>query len=438
MYILQITLPFPKPENHCTIVKMKIRIHRGSNEIGASCFEIQGQKARILIDAGHPLDDSESSLPQNINLYDAVFISHCHQDHYGLLENMPSNVPVYMGAVAWDFVCANRLFMNKEALSLNLKPLAAWEPVTIGDLEIKPYLVDHSAPEAFSFLVDSGDKKLYYSGDFRAHGRKSKLFDNMCKRPPENIDALVMEGTMVNRSNTKYPNEDSVENGMIETINMSEGITCLISSSQNIDRLVSAYRAARNTKKIFVVDIYTAWILEKMRESGRSTPSIEWDDVKVLAKNWPGSKYYNVIKNNPDIFRKFTQKIYSDDIVIDLDCLQKEPNKYFMKMTPKYILRYANEHSTRPITVIYSMWEGYLAERTGTKGHLVYEKLRSKPMVKFEKIHTSGHATLDDLKTFASAINPKVIIPFHSEHKTQYPEHFENVKMLDDGELYTL
>ena len=417
---------------------MKIRIHRGSNEIGAACFEIQGQKARILIDAGHPLDDSESSLPKNINLYDAVFISHCHQDHYGLLENMPSNVPVYVGTVAWDFVCANRLFMKKEALSLNLKPLAAWEPVTIGDLKIKPYLVDHSAPEAFSFLVEDGDKKLFYSGDFRAHGRKSKLFDNICKRPPAGIDALVMEGTMVNRSNTKYPNEDSVENGMIDTINKSEGITCLISSSQNIDRIVSAYRAARLTGKIFVVDIYTAWILVKMCESGRSTPSIEWDDVKVIAKNWPGSVYYNVIKNNPEIFKNFTQKIYSDDIVIDLNELQKDPSKYFMKMTPKHVLRYANEYPTNPITVIYSMWEGYLAERAGSNGHRVYDELRSKPTIKFEKIHTSGHATLDDLKTFASAVNPKVIIPFHSEHKSQYPEHFENVKILDDGELYTL
>ncbi|WP_130420186.1 hypothetical protein [Edaphobacter modestus] len=39
----------------------------------------------------------------------------------------------------------------------------------------------------------------------------------------------------------------------------------LISSSQNIDRIVSTFRACKRTGKVLVIDIYTAWVLELMR-----------------------------------------------------------------------------------------------------------------------------------------------------------------------------
>ncbi|MFH0785747.1 MAG: hypothetical protein V2B20_27885 [Pseudomonadota bacterium] len=68
-----------------------------------------------------------------------------------------------------------------------------------------PLLVDHSVVDACSFLIEVEGKRLLYSGDFRAHGRKSVLFDRNVKYPPENIDVLMMEGTMMKRSNYDFP-----------------------------------------------------------------------------------------------------------------------------------------------------------------------------------------------------------------------------------------
>ena len=45
-------------------------------------------------------------------------------------------------------------------------------PLEIGPFVITPYLVDHSAFDAYSLLVEAGGRRLFYSGDFRAHGRK--------------------------------------------------------------------------------------------------------------------------------------------------------------------------------------------------------------------------------------------------------------------------
>ena len=54
--------------------------------------------------------------------------------------------------------------------------------------------------------------------------------------------------------------------------------------------------------------------------------------------------------------------------------------------------------------------------------------------VRYEYLHTSGHARLNDLKDFVDKLSPKKIIPIHSFHPEQYHDFFENVQMVDDGE----
>lgn len=47
--------------------------------------------------------------------------------------------------------------------------------------------------------------------------------------------------------------------------------------------------------------------------------------------------------------------------------------------------------------------------------------------------HTSGHADFEALQMFASAINPKKLIPIHTEHKKEFENYFENVAVLADN-----
>jgi len=81
-------------------------------------------------------------------------------------------------------------------------------------------------------------------------------------------------------------------------------------------------------------------------------------------------------------------------------------------------------------TIIYSMWEGYLTDK--------FKDFCNEKGITIEQVHTSGHATLGDLQDFASAINPKVLIPIHTFEPKKYVELFENVKILEDGEELTI
>ena len=70
------------------------------------------------------------------------------------------------------------------------------------------------------------------------------------------------------------PDESSVEEKIVTVLKNDTGPVFLICSAQNIDRIVSAYRAAKRSSRFFVVDIYTAWILEKIAVISNHTPQI--------------------------------------------------------------------------------------------------------------------------------------------------------------------
>ena len=79
---------------------MKLIIHRGDKEIGGSCIEIRSNSgASIFIDAGLELYGEKATLPKEIENTDAIFLSHAHPDHFGLLGRVPQNIPMYCGEI---------------------------------------------------------------------------------------------------------------------------------------------------------------------------------------------------------------------------------------------------------------------------------------------------------------------------------------------------
>ena len=76
-------------------------------------------------------------------------------------------------------------------------------------------------------------------------------------------------------------------------------------------------------------------------------------------------------------------------------------------------------------------WHGYLDQGESLR------KLKSyleEEDVRIEELHTSGHATISELKDLANALNPKTIIPIHTFHPEKFKDHFLNVRVVNNGE----
>ena len=270
---------------------------------------MQSDNSRILIDFGLPLVDENREqldsrkiikrskdelikkgfLPRIKGLYDnehpqidAVLLSHPHQDHYGLLSYINPNIPVYMSRGCNALIEVSYFFCQTNYDLGNIKTVRPWRPFKKGDFTITPYLVDHSGFDALAYLIEGEGKRIFYSGDFRGHGRKKVLFDNLLKYPPRNIDYLILEGSMIGRAKGKYDTESDIEEELVNLFTNEEKLFFVACSSQNIDRLVSVYRACLKTKRTFVIDPYTAFVLDKLKILSSQIPQHDWNNMKIF------------------------------------------------------------------------------------------------------------------------------------------------------------
>lgn len=412
---------------------MKITIHRGSQEIGGTCIELASRQTRILLDLGAPLSENSKVIDPTQLKADAVLVSHPHQDHYGLIELLDAETPVYIGALAKSLIEATRVFLKRELPENNFYHFTHGNSFQIGDFTITPRLVDHSAVDAYAFLIEAEGKRIYYSGDFRAHGRKKVLFDRLIKNPPPDIDLLFMEGTMMRRDNSEFPSEEHVQDKIFAQIRDQGNMSFLVSSSQNIDRLVSAYKACMDAGKTLVLDIYTAWVLEQMNQITRNVPDMSWDLVRVYTSN----SQYQTMKENADYFGSFAKRVWNRRV--KMEDLEASPSGYlfFGKMSHfKWIHRFKE---LGPLNLIYSQWLGYLGYSSERYfGAEEIASLRDDPQVNFVYAHTSGHATVEDLTVYARAIAPKRLVPIHTEFSNDYDGLFNNVVAIQDDFPYDL
>jgi ribonuclease J len=82
----------------------------------------------------------------------------------------------------------------------------------------------------------------------------------------------------------------------------------------------------------------------------------------------------------------------------------------------------------------FSMWRGYLSNPYHTEA---LEWCRAGG-AEIAYIHTSGHASPSDLRAFAAAIKPKMVVPVHSEKWDQESHGFGPIRRLADAESLML
>lgn len=297
-------------------------------------------------------------------------------------------------------------------------------PIQIGPFQITPYLVDHSAYDAYGLLVEAGGKRLFYSGDFRGHGRKGRLFEAFLQQPPSNIDVLLMEGTTLSRleENDAFPPEEALEQQMLEQIRETSGLVMVYASAQNIDRVVTLYRASKKAGRTLLIDLYTAAILEATGND--NIPQSFWPGVALFT---PERQRRQIVRLQAfDLLKRHAkQRVYREG-------LQQLASNAVLLFRPLHMEDLVAAQVLEGAGFIYSQWSGYLAEESSQK----WLNWLQDAGIEMQQIHTSGHASPADLQRFARALNPARLVPIHSFAPEKYPQQFDNVQFRQDGEWW--
>lgn len=411
---------------------MRACIHRGAREVGGSCVEVEHEGWRILLDLGLPLTagiDAESRLPAVTGLAggDAsllgIIVSHGHPDHWGLVPDAHKDVPVFIGE-ATQRILREAAFFTPTGADLRANGfLRDRQPFSLGPFTITPFLTDHSAFDAYSILIEADGRRLLYTGDVRAHGRKRGVFDRLVGEPPESINVLLLEGTHVGREQGEPSlSEEELQPELARVFGATEGLVLACYSPQNIDRLVTVFKAAKQSGRKLVLDLYAASVT---RASGNPRiPQAQWDDVLVYV---PLSQRIRV-KRSGEFERTAAirrQRVFPEQ-------LAAQASSFVMTFRGSMARELERVGCLDRAHCVWSLWPGYLENPSG-------ERMRqwlTNRQIPLTVLHSSGHAMVEDLQRLAAAISAERVTPIHTSAPHLYESLFANVELRADGEWW--
>lgn len=383
---------------------MTITIHRGTHQIGGCATEICSGDTRIVIDMGSELPTADGTVPQktlsilgvtegtpNCN---GVFFTHTHGDHIGQLEHMADGIPLYMGDTAKELCLILYRHLNQMPSVDKTKTIYALErantfqmakKIPVGSITVTPFWIDHSAFDAYMFLIEAEGLRILHTGDFRLHGFRGHKTIPMLQKYVGQVDWVICEGTMLSRETEIVLSERDIQQKARELMEQHPRVFVLC-SSMHIDRIAGLIHAIPDQRPI-VCDAYQNKILQYVETHHGSKA-----ELYRFGKRW-----YN--KNH----------IFFENIQ-ENGCLAFIRTNAWSRTLLDF---YDDSH------ILYSMWDGYLSGDTADAKLLSLLEGRA-----FTKLHTSGHATAGELQQIMDILRPrKGIIPIH----TEVPEKFRTL-----------
>lgn len=286
-------------------VTVKVEVLSGNRSIGGNFVRVEDGDRVLIFDQGIRFDVMkrfyagfiaprglrelrEIGAVPRVEWYNgagAIYISHMHLDHLGLLSNIPARVEVYVPNLGVYELLEEKWSSSPSWLSMvprkHYLKLCGLKPMEVDRNGVAALPVSHSAFPAYAFLYFGSDKTVLYTGDFRVEGfldreefEKVRGGPGMLDYIRENnikVDVLVIEGT--NLGSAKPPISPAEEHAMI--VRILEGHSLVVSTAHPLD-FEHAYFMMKTDRPVYIASDSIA----KFMEAAPQLPS----EPKLLAE----------------------------------------------------------------------------------------------------------------------------------------------------------
>ncbi|MEM2429356.1 MAG: MBL fold metallo-hydrolase [Nitrososphaerales archaeon] len=374
-----------------------------------------------------------------------VFISHAHMDHSGFITLLRKQIKIHMGGMAnliystimmtkREVTLESKLFWDENdkkerIIRLNIEPFHKGSKINIDSIEVKPYPVDHSIPGAYGFIIQTPEKRIAYTGDFRMHGPAHILtrnFQDALSKEP--LDLLICEGT--NMGIGRVESEERVEKDAYKLIESSfksgNKLVIVEVRSSDIDRINTFAQLAEKLDAQIVVTPRVGYLLNQIQKSGldkrlqREIPSL-YKGVKVLMRSKARLEWWEKDLLDDQRIETFDQNEISNPLIKTIILDSGRFNVFEKPPPPKTLyIQSISEH----IDEEEEFEEERFINAMALYGIIVY------------RIHSSGHVEPIDLINFINNVKPKRLIPIHTEHPEVFSEIFKDkmeVLLIEKG-----
>lgn len=228
---------------------------------------VEAGEARVLLDCGNGVLSNLGRITSPLGL-DAVFITHCHPDHFAdiyglqsLLRYAPEGpsepLALYLPRGLFERMQSLLSERGIREFSEAFVPfeMVAGEPILVGEMTITPHSVQHTDP-TFALIVEHEGARLVYTADTApCDGVYSAAIG---------ADLLLAEATLPERFAGKSPHMTAREAGALAQ-SAGAGELVLVHVWPTNDRALMAVQAAETF-------------------SGKVTVASEFDEFEIVAR----------------------------------------------------------------------------------------------------------------------------------------------------------
>jgi len=450
----------------------RLTFYGGINEIGGNKILLEDQGTRVFFDFGVSFADEARYfcgylMPRGVNgagdylefnllpslrglyakevikntqieyeepRFDAVFLSHPHIDHIGHLPFVDENIPVYCGECTKTIIDAMQESGRIDLGEHEFQTFRTGKRVKVGTLTIEPVHVDHSVPSAYGFIIHTSEGSIVYSGDYRLHGPMSHMTEEFTEQAARTDPSLMItEGTRVCLEDEQVIHSESRVKAESNNIvkNASSKPVIVAFYGRDIDRFKTFYEVAKENDRKLVIPIKLAHLLFMLKNDPvLGIPDVMNDDSVLFYKKrkktgeFAQSDYY--VWERP-----FLEKAVSFDYV------HKNQSKLVFNLD---LVSFTELIDVRPLRgghFIHSMSEPFSEEDISLD---VMNNWLDHFGLRFHQVHASGHCPSKDLARIINKIQPKRLIPVHTQHPELFRKLFKNidVKIVEKGTPHTI
>lgn len=388
--------------------KLKIIPLGGLNEIGKNLTLYECHGDIIVVDCGMGFPDDEmygidvvipdfTYLVKNKNRVRAIVLTHGHEDHIGALPYLlrEVNAPIYatrMTAGLIEIKLEEHKLLDKTEI-ITVEP---GEFVTAGSFEVEFIHVNHSVVGAVALAIHTPLGPVVHTGDYKIDTTpiSEEMIDlaRLGELGKQGVLAMLADSTNVENPGYSVSERTVGEqlDALFDSCKERIIVTTFASNVHRIQQVINA--SARHGRRVGV--------------TGRSMENV----FKVATRLGYLKVPNGVLMEMPQI-----KGLPKEKVTIITTGSQGEP------MSALYRMAFSGHKHVEigpgdKIIISASAVPGNEA----MVSHIVNELFRKGANViygKYNDIHASGHACVEEMKIMLGLIKPKFFIPLHGEHR---------------------
>ncbi len=406
----------------------------GLNEVGMNCCIIESNGSMIMIDCGLTFPETSgygvdvifpdlSYVLDNLDILDAVVLTHGHEDHIGALPFFlrEVDVPVYGGSLTLAML---RKKLDEQGLAPDEVTLHEVEPgdrLQIQDFIVEFVHVNHSIPNAMAVAIETSLGRIMFTGDW-------KLDHTPVEEDPTDLQRLAyfgqdgllaLFGDSTNSGAVGYSvSEAKVKAGLASVLENAPGRVIVAQFSSNLHRVQGLLELAAEFDRVVALQ-------------GRS-----------MISNFGLARSLGFVKVPKDVTIVDANQLgdYPDDEILLLSTgSQAEPRAALTRIA--YGAHRFSLKSTDTVVLSARVIPGNEVGIHNMINNMVKRGARVITQ-RDAPIHATGHAKQEELKLMINLTRPEYLVPVHGSYAMRRQHAnigeslgVENTLVIEDGDV---